>query len=205
VVYIPKEIRVNLEMKNSIYNDTLDLNEYFGEYINNINPKSLFSQLEVLKSKICQTSKNGGKVVFAGNGASAAIASHVALDFTKQAGIRSVNFHDPAFITAFVNDFGGEYWLSKACEMHVDQVDLVVFISVSGESPNLVNAAKDLAKRGIETICFTGKFQDNKLGIETNMNFWVDSHAYNIVECIHMIWLTSVIDMIIGKSEYTVS
>ena len=89
--------------------------------------------------------------------------------------------------------------------MHVDQVDLVIFISVSGESPNLVNAARDLAIRDIETISFTGKFQDNKLGIETNMNFWVDSHAYNIVECIHMIWLTSVIDMIIGKSEYTVS
>lgn len=183
----------------------LNLYEYFEEYQKNIRPDWLDSQLDILKGKILDTKANGGKVVFAGNGASAAIASHVALDFTKQAGVRSVTFHDPGIITAFVNDFGGDLWLSKACDMYADLGDLAVFISVSGESPNVVNAATKLAERGIDTVCFTGKLEGNSLGKISVMNFWVNSHSYNIVECIHMIWITTVIDMIIGKSEYPVS
>jgi D-sedoheptulose 7-phosphate isomerase len=185
--------------------NTLSLSAYYAEYNRNIEPKWLFSQLGVLKSKILETKAAGGKIIFAGNGASAAIASHVALDFTKQAGVRSVTFHDPGLITAFVNDFGAEFWLSRACDMYADPNDLAIFISVSGQSPNVVNAARELAVRGIETISFTGKTKDNNLGQAASINFWVDSHAYNIVECIHMIWITTVIDMIIGKSEYSVS
>lgn len=183
----------------------LNLSEYYEEYSKNIRPEWLYGQLDILKRKILDTKAAGGKVVFAGNGASAAIASHVALDFTKQAGVRSVTFHDPGLITAFVNDFGGDFWLSKACDMYVDPHDLAIFISVSGESPNVVNAAHELAARGIETVSFTGKVESNSLGQAAIMNFWVDSHAYNIVECIHMVWITTVIDMIIGKSEYSVS
>ena len=192
-------------MKDKTIKGSLDLVEYYGEYSRNIGPDWLYSQLEALRTKIVRVSAAGGKVVFAGNGASAAIASHVALDFTKQAGVRSVNFHDPGLITAFVNDFGGDFWLSKACDMYVDQGDLAIFISVSGESPNVVNAAQDLVSRGIDSVSFTGKSQNNSLGKAAAINFWVDSRAYNVVECIHMIWLTTVIDMIIGKSEYSVS
>ena len=184
---------------------SLDLNAYYNEYNQKVRPAWLFSDLVALKSKILEAKGAGGKLVFAGNGASAAIASHVALDFTKQAKVRSIAFHDPALITAFVNDFGDDLWLTKACEMHVSDQDLAIFISVSGESNNVVRAARDLSDRGIETVSFTGKNKGNRLGAISSMNFWVDSHAYNIVECIHMIWITSVIDMIIGKSEYSVS
>jgi len=185
--------------------NTLNLEDYYEGYSNKIKPEWLFGQLEVLKKKILKTKASGGKVIFSGNGASAAIASHAALDFTKQAGVRSITFHDPGLITAFVNDFGGDFWLSKACDVYADSDDLAIFISVSGQSLNVVNAAQALSNRGIETVCFTGKSEDNNLGKASVMNFWVDSHAYNIVECIHMIWITTVIDMIIGKSEYSVS
>ena len=183
----------------------LNLNNYYEEYSNKINPEWLFKKLELAKNKILETKKNGGKLIFAGNGASAAIASHCALDFTKQAKIKSVTFHDPALFTAFVNDFGDDQWISQACEMYANPDDLAIFISVSGESSNVVNAARSLSKRGIETITFSGKFEHNSISKEGVINFWVDSHAYNIVECIHMIWITSIIDMIIGKSEYEVS
>lgn len=186
-------------------NKILDLHQYYEEYNNNIKPDWLFDKLDFLKKKIIKTKESGGKIVFAGNGASAAIASHVALDFTKQANVRAVTFHDPGLITAFVNDFGGDLWLSNACDMYMDENDLAIFISVSGESPNVVNAAHKLLSRDIETISFTGKSKDNNLGQVAALNFWVDSHSYNIVECIHMIWITTVIDMIIGKSVYSVS
>lgn len=60
----------------------------------------------------------------------------------KQADVRSVTFHDPGLITAFVNDFGVDFWLSKACDMYADSNDLAIFISVSGQSSNVVNAAR---------------------------------------------------------------
>ena len=91
----------------------LNLSEYYEECSKNIRPDWLYGQLDILKRKILDTKAAGGKVVFAGNGASAAIASHVALDFTKQAGVRSVALHDPGLITVFINDFGGDFWLSR--------------------------------------------------------------------------------------------
>ena len=54
-------------------------------------------------------------------------------------------------------------------------------------------------------ITLTGFSADNPLNKLGDINFWVDSHAYNIVECIHMIWVTTVIDALIGKAEYEVS
>ena len=71
--------------------------------------------------------------------------------------------------------------------------DLVVLISVSGESENLIKAAELSKEIGLTTITFTGRSKNNSLSKLGDISFWVDSHAYNIVECIHMIWITSVI------------
>ena len=78
-------------------------------------------------------------------------------------------------------------------------------ISVSGESLSVVNAAKKAKDLGLKVVTFSGRHESNALKKLGDINFWVDSHAYNIVECIHMIWLTSVIDAVIGKAEYEVS
>ena len=71
---------------------------------------------EAIQSKkmILNTINNGGKLLFAGNGASAAIANHASLDFTKQGKVRSLNFNESAFITAFANDYGYENWVENA-------------------------------------------------------------------------------------------
>ena len=147
----------------------------------------------------------GGKLIFAGNGASAAIAGHLANDFTKQGGIRSVTFHDPAFLTAFSNDYGFEWWLAKALEFHMDPNDALVLISSSGKSPNILRAAEYAKSKKVPIITFTGFACDNPLKSAGNVNFWADSRAYNHIECVHMIWLTAVVDLIIGKAEYLVS
>jgi D-sedoheptulose 7-phosphate isomerase len=183
----------------------MDLNSYFEDYVGLIKPEFLFDALEELKIKILETKSIGGKLVFLGNGASSAIASHAALDFTKQAKVRAITFHDPALITAYVNDFGGENWLREICRANIDKQDLVLFVSVSGESTNLIKAAKWLREQNIDTVSFTGRNKNNTLGSLTNQNLWVNSHAYNIVECIHMIWITTVIDMVLGKKVYSVN
>ncbi|MCP5047849.1 MAG: phosphoheptose isomerase, partial [bacterium] len=79
-----------------------------------------------------------------------------------------------------------------------------VLISSSGNSENVVNAATYARSVGNTIITFTGFNEDNPLKSLGDINFWLDSKAYNIIECTHMIWLTTVIDLIIGKAEYAV-
>ena len=65
-----------------------------------------------------------------------------------------------------------------------------------------MNAAKKAKKNNLTLITFTGFDANNKLCKEGNVNVWVDSRAYNIVEMTHHIWLLAIVDMIIGSSEY---
>jgi D-sedoheptulose 7-phosphate isomerase len=143
--------------------------------------------------------------LLAGNGASAAIVSHAATDFTKQAGVRSQCFTDSSLITAFANDYGYENWVAKAIEFYFIEGDAVILISSSGRSKNIVNAAKLAKEKGLKVITFTGFESNNPLKLLGDVNFWLDSKAYNVIECTHMIWITTVVDMIIGKAEYNVS
>ncbi len=181
------------------------LASYYKEYHSKIMNDHLFNQLIQIKNILVDCSNKNKKVIFAGNGASASIASHAALDFTKQAKIKSVTFHDPSLITAYANDFGYEDWLKNALDSYADRGDVLVFISVSGESPNIISAANYAKEKGMKIITLTGKSEHNSLKTLGDINLWVDSDAYNIVECIHMIWITSVIDLVIGKSVYEVS
>ena len=80
-----------------------------------------------------------------------------------------------------------------------------MLISVSGESSSVVNAAKFAKENDMQVVTFSGRHPNNTLRSLGDINFWVDSHAYNIVECIHMTWVTTVIDAFIGKAEYEVS
>ena len=81
--------------------------------------------------------------------------------------------------------------------------DVVVLISSSGRSQNIINAAEYAKNNDINIVTFSGFDDDNPLKILGDINFWVDSHAYNIVEMTHHIWLLAIVDMIIGSSEYS--
>ena len=93
-------------------------------------------------------------------------------------------------------------WVAKAIEFYGDAGDLVILISSSGNSKNMINATKSAKLLGMPVITFTGFKQDNLLQQEGELNFWVDSKAYNIIENIHQIWLLMVCDLIIGNAEY---
>jgi Phosphoheptose isomerase len=123
----------------------MDEKLFIRDYLNRYN-KSLFktdvSDKIIKMKKILLEAKNDGrKVMIAGNGGSAAMASHVAVDFTKQGKIRTINFNEPDLITCFANDYGYENWISKAIEFYGDKNDVVILISSSGNSKNKVNAA----------------------------------------------------------------
>ena len=147
---------------------------------------------------------NGGKIIFLGNGGSAAIASHISVDLSKNAKIRSVNFNEADLITCLANDYGHNNWMSAALNIYCDNKDIVVLISSSGKSLNIVNAAKWCVKKNIKLITFSGNTRYNPLNKinKKNLNFWVNSKAYNHIEAMHLLLLMSITDCIIGRSIY---
>ncbi len=185
-------------------NDNTFLNEYFDEYKKLAFQDSTYTNLIAFKELALEVKSSGRKMMFTGNGASAAISAHGAVDFTKQGGVRGITFNEADLITCFANDYGYDQWMAKAIEFYGDEGDVVVLTSVSGTSPSVVEAAKYAKSRGMKVVTFTGKTADNELRQLGDINFWVDSRAYNIVEGIHMMWLTTVVDMVIGKAEYSV-
>jgi len=179
------------------------IKDYLIRYKKSLFESDVSKQMIKLKQKLLEIKKNGKKVIIAGNGGSAAIASHVAVDFTKQGGIRTINFNEPDLITCFANDYGYEHWVSKAIEFYGDKGDLVILISSSGNSLNMVNGAIKAKKLGMQLVTFTGFKVDNSLKRKGDINFWLDSKAYNIVENTHQIWLLMICDLLVGKAEYS--
>ena len=135
--------------------------------------------------------------MFAGNGASASVANHASLDFTKQAKIKSVNFNESALITAFANDYGYENWIQKAVEYYGENKDTLILISSSGQSPNVVNAAKYIKKKDNNLITLTGLNSNNPLKNYGKINFFVDSKNYNVVESVHLVILLGIVEELI--------
>ena len=181
------------------------LDDYLDRYRVALDDDAMVERLLELRDLFLQKQSDGGKVIFAGNGGSASIASHCTVDLTKNAGVRCVNFNEADLITCFANDYGYERWLEKALEFYADSGDAVVLISSSGRSPNMVNAAGYAKSKGMDLITFTGFDEDNPLKSLGSLNFWVNSRAYNVVEMIHHIWVLAVCDLIIGDAEYSAS
>jgi len=176
--------------------------QYFERYRATLFQTDVMQQLIKLKGWMKNVQARGNKVILAGNGGSAAIASHCAVDFTKNAGIRCINFNEADLITCFANDYGYEWWLQRALEHYADAGDLVVLISSSGKSPNIVHAAQYATEQGLTVVTLTGFARDNPLQRLGKLNFWVDSQAYNVIEMTHQVWLLAVCDLIIGEAEY---
>ena len=175
---------------------------FFEDFYNLINSKANnidFNKLVEMANLISNTKLNSGKIIIIGNGGSAAIASHVAIDLTKAASIRSINFNEASLLTCLSNDYGYESWVEKALDYYADNNDMVILISSSGQSKNIINGAKKALEIGVPLITLTGFSENNPLNKLGNINFWADSSTYNIVESIHQMWLLSVIDYLIDE------
>lgn len=175
--------------------------EYLKTYNSLINNPAITNDLIQIKSLFQDTSNKGGKIILAGNGGSAAMASHVAVDMTKNAGIRAVTFNEYDLITTLANDFGYENWISKAIEFYYNSKDIIVLISASGQSQNVLNAATKSKELGLTVITFSGMSPQNPLRNQGDINLWVDSQVYNIVEMTHHVWLLAIVDMIISNTD----
>tara|TARA_B100001059_G_C17821243_1_gene578435 strand:- start:487 stop:1065 length:579 start_codon:yes stop_codon:yes gene_type:complete len=190
-------------MNKNSNNNTQWLEDYFDLYKKSLFDNKIFESLTMLSNEWQKTSSEGRKVIFMGNGGSAAMASHCAVDLSKNADIRAVNFNEADLITCLANDYGYENWMSAALGMYADKSDHVVLISSSGSSPNIINAAKKAKKMGVYISTFSGFKPNNPLRSSGDLNFYVNSEAYNIVEMTHHIWILAAVDKIIGSAFYS--
>lgn len=175
-----------------------DIDNYFDTYeelLKKIEKKEILKCVEL----ISKTKENDGKLIFIGNGGSAAMASHLSVDFTKNGKIRSLNFNEADLITCYANDFGHDNWMKEALKSYCDKNDLVFFISSSGNSINILNAANWCLDKKINFVTASGMKKDNKLNsLEANIKFYVDSLEYNIVENMTQILLLGILDLYIS-------
>ena len=129
---------------------------------------------------------SGRKLIFIGNGGSAAIASHQAVDYWKNGGLEAVAFNDASLLTCISNDYGYEKVFSEPIQRFAKPGDLLVAISSSGKSPNILEGAGAAQKMGCGVITFSGFHPQNPLRSLGETNFFVPSSSYGIVEITHL-------------------
>ena len=146
------------------------------------------------------TVASGNKIMFVGNGGSAGIASHLAADFSKAGRMPAMAFNDGAALTCLSNDLGYENVFSEQIKWHGRDGDVVIAISSSGKSPNIIRAAETAKAKGCSLVTFSGFGADNPLRPMGDVNLFVNSHAYGFVEVAHMALCHAILDLELGWS-----
>ncbi len=145
--------------------------------------------------KNCKTQR--GCLYICGNGGSAGIAQHMTADFLKNGGIRTYNMYGQSTMTCISNDLTYEYVFCKQIEMLTENRDIMIAISSSGESENIVKAIKAMREIGGEVITFTGFRKANRIRNMGDINVYVPSEHYGMVESVHNMVLQQLVDMIV--------
>ena len=138
----------------------------------------------------------GKKLMFIGNGASASIASHLATDFWKNGGMRATAFNDSSLLTCIGNDYGYRHIFEKPVEMFADEGDILVAISSSGKSENIIRGTESALDRKCKVITMSGFERGNPLSKIGDINFYVPAKEYGPVEILHTAICHSILDVI---------
>ena len=131
------------------------LTDYIKEFCDGI---SLAASQNKKILSICDTlskTKSKNCIHIFGNGGSSSIASHFSMDLTNNSNIKCYSYNDPALITCYANDFKYENWISRVIQKYGNKDDLLILISSSGKSKNMLNAvtaAKKMKFSNIRTL-----------------------------------------------------
>ncbi len=188
------------------------MTEYSAEYIKRL--RELLGEVQACVGKrrvpldkgledavvlVVKMRKARGKILLIGNGASAAIASHQAADFLRAAGIRACAFNDAPLITCLGNDLGFERTFDYSIGLMAKRGDILVAISSSGESINVVRGAKKARQLGCRIITLSGFSPNNRLRKMGDVNFYVPAESYGKAEVIHLAVLHCITDFLAGR------
>lgn len=147
----------------------------------------------------CQLTKvlqlNNGTMFFIGNGASAMMASHMAADASKNGGFRALAFNDPALLTAVSNDICYEHSFAVPLKRFANPGDILITISSSGNSPNIIDAILVARKFDLHVITISGMKPDNKSRQLGDLNFYIPANTYGLAEAAHQALLHCWLDL----------
>jgi D-sedoheptulose 7-phosphate isomerase len=135
-----------------------------------------------------------GSLYVVGNGGSAAVASHSAVDFLKVGGLRAFTLTDASVLTAMANDVSYGEAFEQMLSVHAQPGDALIAISSSGSSANIVNAAAKVKALGGSVVTLSGFAPDNPLRSCGDFNVWLDARDYGMVEAAHQFILHILID-----------
>jgi D-sedoheptulose 7-phosphate isomerase len=178
--------------------DIIKIKKYYKDFISLLNNIQKFIPKKIkLKNILLNSKKKNKKIFIFGNGGSAAIASHFIIDVKKNTNLNIQNLPDISSLTCFANDYGFDNYIKEIISKSGSSGDLLILVSSSGKSKNMINALKEARKKNFSKIVtLTGFNKKNYLNLNGDLNFWVNSKVYNYVENIHQIILLSVIDLI---------
>lgn len=164
--------------------------------------KSLEAGMEDAVQLVAEQGNKRKKIIFIGNGGSAAIASHQSVDYWKNGGMRAIAFNDTSLLTCIGNDYGYPFVFEKPIEMFADPGDVLIAISSSGKSDNILNGVKMAKKKGLTAITMSGFKSDNPLRSLGDINFYVPAPtgAYGFVEIAHLTLCHCIVDAIIDRN-----
>lgn len=160
-------------------------------------PLDFCSAMRQAADLIIAANSKGKKVIFIGNGGSAAVANHKALDFWFTGKIKGTSFSDDALLTCVSNDFGYSHVFAKPINMFADSGDVLVAISSSGNSENIVFAAEEARRRGCSIITLSGFDPANRLRRAGDLNFHIPAKHYNKVESTHLLICDCILELIV--------
>jgi len=161
-------------------------------------PEGPIDENEALKlafKMISLTRFQNGIVYVIGNGGSAGIASHFSTDLIKSMHVPSQTFYDSNLMTCLSNDTGYENVFSYPLEKLLKPKDLLVAISSSGKSLNIVKAAETALAKKASLFTLSGFSKQNPLQKLGQLNFWVDRCDYGLVETAHFFLLHTIVDL----------
>lgn len=145
-----------------------------------------------------RTHAAGNKLIFVGNGGSAAISSHMATDYSKNGDVRAMALNDASMLSCLGNDLGYERVFAKQIELYARADDLVIAISSSGRSANILNGVKAARAAKCAVVTFSGFASDNPLRCLGDLNFYINSDRYGFVEIGHLTICHAILDFICG-------
>lgn len=144
---------------------------------------------------LCEAREREGIVYVIGNGGSAGIASHFSNDLMKALQIPSQTLYDSNLMTCLANDLGYENVFSYPLQQILKEKDLLVAISSSGQSRNILNAAQVAKEKGTPLLTLSGFRSTNPLRPLGELNVWIDRLDYGLVESAHFFWLHTLVDL----------
>lgn len=155
--------------------------------------------LDAAAARLLAARAEGRKVLVIGNGGSAAIASHMQTDLCHSLKIRGLVFNEPPLLTALANDNGYENAFQRLVDLWADPQDVLVAISSSGRSPNILNACAAARARGLWILTLSGFGADNPLRGCGDANLYVANASYGPVESAHAVLVHELTDRVLAR------